>query len=90
MEAQEIKNLISNILHTDLNYAYCDNCGTREIDKDGCEDCHRKYQNWCLAKHTSDDLADKILNIFKETNTKQNIKKDIYGHTILGPIDTLN
>lgn len=38
-----------------LSYAYCDNCG---CDDDECDGCHRKYQNWKLAQHTAEEIAD--------------------------------
>lgn len=52
---------IKEILLDNLSYAYCDNCGT---DEDGCDDCHRKYQNWCLSESTAEDLAKQIVELF--------------------------
>lgn len=50
------------ILTDKLNYAYCDNCWFAE---DGtfknCDDCHRKYQNWALAKSTAEEIINEIL-----------------------------
>ena len=40
-----------------LSYAYCDNCGT---DEDYCDECHRKYQNWCLSEATAEGIAEEI------------------------------
>lgn len=50
------------ILTDELNYAYCDNCWFAEDETfKGCDDCHRKYQNWALAKHTAEEIINKIL-----------------------------
>ena len=50
------------ILTDELNYAYCDNCWFAEDETfKGCDDCHRKYQNWALAKHSAEKIINKIL-----------------------------
>ena len=56
-----LKEKIAQILVDELDYAYCDNCGT--VD---CDECHRKYQQWSLSFDTALDLADKILEMQKE------------------------
>ena len=55
---------IKEILINNLCYCYCDNCEYGNWDKyqdDQCEDCHRKYQNWALAKHSAEEIINKIL-----------------------------
>ena len=56
---EDLKSKISQLLIDTLNYAYCDNCGKGER-KESC-DCYRKYQEWELASHTANTLAEKIL-----------------------------
>jgi len=52
---------IAEFLLNKLSYAYCDNCkGSDSSDKDFCDDCHRKYQNWALRKCTAEKLAKEI------------------------------
>lgn len=58
MKSEDSVKIISNILVSKLNYAYCDNCGRLD---DECDDCHRKYQNWCLSEATAEYLANEIL-----------------------------
>lgn len=60
-----MKEKISALLMATLSYAYCDNCN-KNSDSASCDDCHRKYQNWCLGQHVADDLAEKIVDMFNE------------------------
>lgn len=59
----------------ELCYAYCDNCKfSRDDDNtklssfgsDPCETCHRKEQNWALARCTAEGIVDAILAIFEK------------------------
>lgn len=60
-----MKEKISGLLMQTLSYAYCDNCG-HNSDSAACDDCHRKYQNWCLGKHVADRLAEYIVKMFEQ------------------------
>ena len=52
----------TKILTDELNYAYCDNCWFAEDGTfKGCDDCHRKYQNWALDKDTAAYIIDRII-----------------------------
>lgn len=61
---QRYKKAISKLIFETLNYAYCDNCKFEDNDVFNfcCENCHRKAINWSVARHTCDDLAERILN----------------------------
>lgn len=58
------KEEIIKILVDELYYAYCDNCGNKEHDKEDnpCDFCHRKYQNWKLGEKAAEKIANKILS----------------------------
>ena len=57
------KEKIIDILTSELNYCYCDNCKytDEQYEYRYCMDCHRKYQNWALSPGTAEELADRIL-----------------------------
>lgn len=59
-----IENKIAKILTDELCYCYCDNCEFGDWDKYqdiGCDNCHRKYQNWRLSEETAKRLAEQII-----------------------------
>lgn len=57
---------IADTIYKELNYMYCDNCryNSEITDKDEyggnphCEDCHRKYNGWAVAKHTAEYIEE--------------------------------
>lgn len=59
------KEAISKLIYKTLNYAYCDNCKFADNNDFNfcCEDCHRKNNNWAVARYTCDELAEKIINL---------------------------
>ena len=62
-----IKNEISDIIYDELDYVYCTNCRYASKDPyDYCDDCHRKYMGWSVARAECDKIADKIIDILNE------------------------
>ena len=55
-----MKEKITNIIYEELSYIYCYNCRGND-NEDFCEDCHRKYMNWAIAKPTAEGIANKIV-----------------------------
>jgi hypothetical protein len=63
------KEAISNLLYETLDSPYCDNCRFSIDDPfEYCCDCHRKYINWAVARHTCDELAETIILMEEKEN----------------------
>lgn len=60
-----IEDVITNYLVDKLSYAYCDNCNNQD-EPENCDECHRKYQNWCLSEKTARVMAVKIEELVEE------------------------
>lgn len=65
----DTKQIVADTIYNYIDYMYCDtcrfhteiDCSTPESLYNPCEDCHRKYNGWAIAKHTAEDLADRII-----------------------------
>lgn len=56
------KEEIIILLSEKFDYVYCDTCHHNNKGSSlRCDECHRKYMNWCISEDFVEQLADEIL-----------------------------
>lgn len=69
-----MKDKIAELLMMEFCSIYCWNCRYNDDDDDeycNCEDCHRKYMNWSISKHTADRISTNIDELYRKYYGKE-------------------
>lgn len=64
-----LKEIISDIIYSGIDFPYCTNCRYNDVDTDVCGKCASSVRDmwWAVSRETADHIADKILTVFNIT-----------------------